>query len=93
MKSPMPWRPSWAAPRRDRAALMLAALADRNDFGLAAGPVRGLETGPKQVRIAAIGVIGTFGRRLQPAHAVGNGDRCDAELAQAAKTALARSAG
>ncbi len=73
----------------DRAALMLAALADRNDFVVPPALLEVSKTGPKQVRIAAIGVIKRLGDASSLPTLLETATSIDAELAQAAKAALA----
>ncbi len=78
---------SRAAP--DRAALLLVAFADRDDASVTPAVLEIAQSGPPQVRIAALGVVGRLGdvTCLPPLLEIAAGD--DALVAQAAKDALA----
>jgi HEAT repeat protein len=72
-----------------QAAALVSVFADRNDGGLPSAVVDAAKNGDKQLRIAAIGVVGTRGDATNvPAliEIVGDSDN---ELAQAAASALA----
>src|SRR6185295_16996946 len=73
----------------EQVALMLSALADRNDSALPAAVLEIAKTGPQQVRAAAIGVIGRLGDASSLSTLLEIATGSDAELAQTAKTALA----
>jgi HEAT repeat protein len=73
----------------DRAALLLAAFADRNDSIVPPAVLEVAKSGPKQVRIAAIGVVGRLGDASSLSTLLEIATETDAELAQTAKTALA----
>jgi HEAT repeat protein len=73
----------------DRAALLLVAFADRNDSIVPPAVLAVAKSGPKQVRIAAIGVVGRLGDASSLSTLLEIATETDAELAQTAKTALA----
>ena len=73
----------------DRAALLLYALADRKDFSVSPALLAVAKQGVKQVRIAAIGVIGRSGDAPSVPALIEVATDADNELALAAKTALA----
>jgi HEAT repeat protein len=73
----------------DRAALLLVALADRKDGIIPPAVLEVAKSAPQQVRIAAIGVIGRLGDASSLSTLLEIATENDAELAQAAKTALA----
>ncbi|MBS0211204.1 MAG: PBS lyase [Planctomycetes bacterium] len=76
-----------AAP--DRAALLLTVLADRRDTSVLPTVLEAATSGPKPVRLAAIGVLPRLGDDscVEPLLRIATGD--DAELAAAAKAAIA----
>jgi HEAT repeat protein len=78
---------SRAAP--DRAALVIQAMADRKDTVVLPAILKAAGQGEKEVRLAAIDALGRVGDAscLSPLLEIGAGP--DAELAQAAKAALA----
>ena len=73
----------------ERAALVLYALADRNLKTVPAAVLGAAKAGDKQVRIAAVGFIGRLGNESSIDTLVGVATESDAELAQAARDALA----
>ncbi len=73
----------------DRAALLLVALADRHDGGIPSAVLEVAKSGPKQVRLAAIGVIGRLGDASSLPTLLDIATDSDEELSQAAKAALA----
>jgi HEAT repeat protein len=73
----------------DRAALLLYALADRNDSFLPPAVLGAAKSGDKQVRIAAIDMVGRLGDASSVPVLLEIATEPDAELAQTAKTALA----
>ena len=73
----------------ERAALLLYALADRNDTVVLPAVLAAVRSGPQQVRIAAIGVLPRLGDASCLSTLLEIAIEADAELAQAAKTALA----
>ena len=73
----------------ERAALILYALADRNLKTVPAAVLAAAKEGDKQVRIAAVGFIGRLGNESSIDTLVGVATESDAELAQAARDALA----
>jgi HEAT repeat protein len=72
----------------DRAALALVAFVDRND-SVPAAVLELAKSGPKQVRIAAVGVIGRLGDVSSLPTLLAIAGENDAEVAQSAKAALA----
>ena len=72
----------------ERAALLLDALADRKDATLPPAVLEAIKSGPKPLRIAAIGVVGRLGDDTSIATLLQIAADNDAELAQAAKAAL-----
>jgi HEAT repeat protein len=80
-----------AAP--DRAALLLLAFADREDARVTPAVLAVSKSGPKAVRIAAMGVVGRLGDASCVAALLESATDNDAELAQAALAALASLAG
>ena len=72
----------------DRAALLLHALADRADNVVPQAVVEAAKSGSKPVRIAAIEFIGRRGDASSVAALLQVAAESDADLAQAAKTAL-----
>lgn len=76
-----------AAP--DRAALMLTAIADRNDKAVLPAVLDAVRSGPTQVRVAAIEILPRLGDEscVETLLTLATGD--DQELAIAAKSALA----
>lgn len=73
----------------ERAALLLAALADRNESTIPPAVVEVAKTGPKQVRIAAVTVIGRTGDVSSLPTLLEIATENDTDLADAAKAALA----
>jgi HEAT repeat protein len=73
----------------ERAALLLYALADRNEPVVPPAVLEAAKSGPKQVRIAAVGFVGRLGDASSLSALLEIATDADAELAQAAKTALA----
>jgi HEAT repeat protein len=73
----------------DRAALVLAAFADRNDSAVSPAVLSVAKSGPKQIRAAAIGVIGRLGDASSLSTLLELATDPDAEVAQAAKSAMA----
>lgn len=76
-----------AAP--DRAALLLAAMTDRPETVVLPAVLQAAGSGPKAVRLAALGALGRVGDASCIAPLVQIATDADAELANAAKTALA----
>lgn len=76
-----------AAP--ERAALLLVTLADRGDTGVLPSVMQAASSGPKPVRIAAIGVLPRLGNESCVAALLAIAADADADLAAAARTALA----
>ena len=72
----------------DRAALLLVAVADRSE-SVPPAVLEVAKSGPKEVRIAAIGVVGRLGDASSLPTLLEIASTTDAELAQSAKTALA----
>jgi HEAT repeat protein len=73
----------------ERAALLLLAIADRSDGVVPPAVLEVAKTGPKQVRIAAIGVVGRLGDAASVDALLEIAGETDAELAQTAQLALA----
>jgi HEAT repeat protein len=73
----------------DRAALLLDALADRSDAAVSPAVLQAVKQGPKQVRIAAIGIVRRAGDASCVSTLLEIAIDPDAELGQAAKGALA----
>jgi HEAT repeat protein len=73
----------------ERAALLIYALADRPGFTVSPAILEAAKTGDKQVRVAAIEVIGRSGDAASIATLLASAADADAELVQAAKAALA----
>lgn len=73
----------------ERAALLLVAIADRNESTIPPAVLEVAKSGPKQVRVAAIGVVGRLGNESSLPVLLEIASEDDAELALAAKTALA----
>ncbi len=73
----------------DRAALVIQAMADRGETVELAALLKAASLGPKQVRIAAMTAIGRVGNVACVPALLELGLEPDAELADAAKTALA----
>ena len=73
----------------DRAALVLVALADRGDAAVLPAVLKAAQSGDKRVRVAALGVVGRLGDAytLSPLLTIAAED--DADVAQAAKAAVA----
>ena len=77
----------------ERAALLLDALADRSDAAISPAVLQAVKQGPKLTRIAAIGIVRRVGDASSVATLLEIAVDPDAELAQAAKGALAGLAG
>jgi HEAT repeat protein len=73
----------------ERAALLLDALADRHDAQLPLAVLEAVKSGPKPVRIAAIGVVGRLGDAASLSTLLEIAAASDADLSAAAKSALA----
>lgn len=73
----------------DRGALLLVAFADRQDARITPAVLEVAKSGPKEVRIAAIGVVGRLGDASSLSTLLEIATESDAELAQAAQVALA----
>ncbi len=73
----------------DRAALLLVAFADRSDSVVTPAVLGVAKSGPKEVRIAAIGVVGRLGDVSSLPTLIEIAIETDSELSQTAKTALA----
>ncbi len=73
----------------DRAALVIQAMADRKETVKLAAILKAAEKGPKAVRIAALGALSRVGDASCLAPLLAVAVEPDAELAQAAKGALA----
>ena len=73
----------------ERAALLLYALADRNEASVPSAVFEAAKSGPKQVRIAAIDFVGRLGEASSLSTLLEIAAEADAEVAQAAKSALA----
>lgn len=73
----------------DRAALLLVAFADRKDARVTPAVLEVSKSGPKEVRLAAIGVVGRLGDASSLSTLLEIATENDAELAQAALAALA----
>lgn len=76
-----------AAP--DRAALLLAAMTDRPETVVLPAVLQAAGSGPKAVRLAALGALGRVGDASCVAPLVQIASDADPDLAKAAKTALA----
>jgi HEAT repeat protein len=76
-----------AAP--ERATLLLGALADRHDTTVLPAVLQAVKSGPTQVRVAAIGALPRLGDASCVSTLLDISTSADAELAEAAKTALA----
>ena len=76
-----------AAP--DRAALLLAAMTDRPETVVLPAVLQAAGSGPKAVRLAALGALGRVGDASCVAPLVQIATDADADLAKAAKAALA----
>ena len=68
---------------------LLSVLADRNDGGLPPAVLNAAKSGDKQLRIAAIGVVGRLGDATSVPTLLEIAADSDEELAQAAASALA----
>lgn len=73
----------------DRAALILVAMADRKESVLVPAVLKAAGSGPKQVRLAAVGALGRVGDAACLSSLLEMALDADPELAQAAKSALA----
>lgn len=73
-----------------RAALLLAALVDRQEGSLPAAVLTIASRGEKPVRLAAIEAVGRLGETAHIAALLGIAGESDAEIAAAAKAALTR---
>ena len=82
-------RPNWQAPRQNGRSLIVIALGDRGDAKLPPAVLRAASAGDKQVRLAAIQVVGRMGDASTVPALLGIATDADAELSQAAKAALA----
>ncbi len=76
-----------AAP--DRAALVIQAMADRKETVVLPAIVKASLAGPKLVRLSAINALGRVGNATCVSSLVGVAGEADAELSEAAMTALA----
>ncbi|MEX0612763.1 MAG: hypothetical protein WD738_14595 [Pirellulales bacterium] len=74
----------------ERASLIVFAIGDRDEAVLPSAVLQAARTGDAQVRLAAIEVVGKLGGASSVAALLEIASRPDAELSQAAKTALAR---
>ncbi len=77
----------------ERAALIVAALADREERILPAAILEISKSGPKPMRIAAIGAVGRLGDASSLSTLLDIAAENDAELSQSAKAALAELSG
>ncbi len=77
----------------ERAALIVGALADRDERILPAAILEISKSGPKPMRIAAIGAVGRLGDASSLSTLLDIAAENDAELSQSAKTALAELSG
>jgi HEAT repeat protein len=73
----------------DRAALLLVAFADRPDAAVSPAVLSVAKSGPQEVRIAAIGVIGRLGDASSLSALLEIAADANAQIAHAAKQALA----
>jgi HEAT repeat protein len=73
----------------DRAALLLYALADRNDASVLPAVLSAAGKGDKQVRLVALAVVGRLGDVASVSPLLEIATESDAEVAQSAKSALA----
>ncbi|HWL74936.1 MAG TPA: HEAT repeat domain-containing protein, partial [Burkholderiaceae bacterium] len=73
----------------ERASLILVAIADRNETAIPSAVLEVAKSGPKQVRVAAISVVGRLGNESSLPVLLEIASEGDAEVALAAKTALA----
>jgi len=73
----------------DKAALFLTAIADRRDATIPSAVLEAAKRGPKQIRVAAIDVIGRLGDVESLPTLLEIGADSDADVAQSAKSALA----
>lgn len=73
----------------DRAALLIAAMADRQGTVVLSAILNAAGTGPKPVRLASIGALGRVGDPSSLSSLLNIAIESDAELAQAAKAAIA----
>jgi HEAT repeat protein len=72
----------------DRQALLIFALADRGDTAALPAMLKAATAGPKAVRIVAVDVLGRVGDVSCVPALLGVGLEADADLSQAAKTAI-----
>jgi HEAT repeat protein len=77
----------------DRQALLILAMADRGDTAALPAVLQAAKSGPKQVRIVAIGVLQRLGDSSCVPTLLGIALEADAELAQTAEAALEGLAG
>ncbi len=73
----------------ERAALLIEAMADRQETVVLSAVLKAAEAGPKQVRMAAIGALGRVGDAACLSPLLGMALESDADLSQSAKSALA----
>lgn len=73
----------------ERAALLLMALAERKDSAVSPAVLNAAKSGDRQIRIAAVGLIGRAGNASSLPALLEIATDADLELAQSAKTALA----
>jgi len=78
-----------AASTPDRGALLLVAFADRTDSVVSPPVIELAKNGTKEVRIAAIGVVGRLGNSSSLPALIEIASEPDSEIAGAAKSALA----
>ncbi len=79
--------------KQGRGALLLAALADRGDKAAGPAVLQAAKRGPKNVRIAAIGVLEQLGDAASVPALLAISTETDEQIASAAKTTLARLSG
>jgi len=72
----------------ERATMLLSVIADRNDAGVPPAVLAMAKSGPKEVRIAAIDVIGRLGDASSMSTLLEIAAEADEELSQSAKAAL-----
>jgi HEAT repeat protein len=72
----------------DRAALMIAAMADRSDTVVLPAILKAAKSGPKPVRVAAIHALGRVGNTTCLSTLLDSAVENDADISQAAKKAL-----
>ncbi len=74
----------------DRQPLLLLAIADRNDAAVLPAVLKAAKSGPQQVRVSAVSVLERLGNVSCVPVLLEAASESDADLAQAAKTVLAR---